>query len=106
MRISDWSSDVCSSDLAALVAASVDILGPENDQAILDGCRSAGIVICGWGKPGALNGRHDAVVSMLRNAGTELHSLGINKDGTPKHPLYVGYDVAPRRYAWLRPIAA
>src|SRR3546814_15018473 len=85
MRISDWSSDVCSSDLAALVAASVDILGPENDQAILDGCRSAGIVICGWGKPGALNGRHDAVVSMLRNAGTELHSLGINKAGTPKH---------------------
>src|SRR3546814_17160529 len=44
MRISDWSSDVCSSDLDP-VAIVADHIGPEHstDPAIMDGCRNKGL---------------------------------------------------------------
>lgn len=85
--------------LKAHVDAGVDIVGPENDTAIIEACRSAGIVICGWGKPGRLLGRDARVLELLRSAGVRPYAFGINTDGTPLHPLYVGYDVQPIPYA-------
>ena len=75
-----------------------DPVGPENDVAIADAVLGAGIVICAWGTHGALNGRGDAVRAQLLNHGVQAACLGINGDGSPKHPLYVGYNVAPRAY--------
>lgn len=72
-----------------------DPVGPLNDEAILKWVSNAGIVVCAWGGHGHLHGRGQAVQKLLKNAGVVAHYLKLNKDGTPKHPLYVGYDIAP-----------
>lgn len=80
-----------------------DPVGPTNDQHIRDALTdiraSGGIVIAAWGRvtpPAALRaharGHLDAVCEMIRTAGVPLYCLGINADGSPKHPLYVRGD--------------
>lgn len=83
-----------STDPAALYSTP-DPVGPENDQAILDAARNAGIVICGWGTHGNHLDRGKKVLSLLRDAVVKAHYLQLNADGTPRHPLYVGYDTLP-----------
>lgn len=83
-----------STDPAALYSIP-DPVGPENDQAILDAARNAGIVICGWGTHGNHLDRGEKVLALLRDAGVKAHCLQLNADGTPRHPLYVGYDALP-----------
>lgn len=75
-----------------------DPVGPENDAAILEATREAKLVVCAWGKHGNLNNRGVEVTGMLRAAGVQLNCLGTNQDGTPKHPLYVGYAALPSLY--------
>ena len=55
-------------------------------------------MICAWGKDGRLLGRDRAVLTLLRELGVKPHCLGTNGDGTPKHPLYIAYDVTPVEY--------
>lgn len=69
--------------------------GPENDQALLTVVRGAGIVICAWGSHGRYRERGATVQSLLQAQGIPLHALRLNKDGSPQHPLYIGYDVVP-----------
>lgn len=88
-----------STDPRGLYATGLDPIGPENDSAILDLAKSAGMVICAWGKHGALGGRGEAVLAMLRTAGVTPYCLGQNGDGSPKHPLYVAYDKRPEQMA-------
>jgi hypothetical protein len=57
--------------------------------------KDAGLVICGWGKHGSLYGQGEKVLSAIRKVGAKPHALKINKDGSPAHPLYIGYDVKP-----------
>lgn len=76
-----------------------DPIGPRNNAAILEAVKDAGMVLCAWGTHGAHEGRAREVVEMLRNAGVTPHCLGLNADGSPKHPLYVGYDVKPQPFA-------
>jgi len=75
-----------------------DPVGPENDAAILESLAGAGLVVCAWGGHGNLNQRGQAVLNLIRSVGIVPHYLKLNNDGTPKHPLYVGYDVKPK--AW------
>lgn len=75
-----------------------DPTGPDNDDAILESVTGAGLVICAWGKHGNLNQRGQKVLQLLCGAGIAPHYLKLNNDGTPKHPLYVGYSVKPQ--AW------
>lgn len=78
--------------LPGLIAAGIDIVGPGNDGAIVSTCAQASAVVCGWGKPGhALLSRGPAVLQLLRRAGVTPYCLGINDDGSPQHPLYIGY---------------
>jgi len=72
-----------------------DPVGPENDQAILAACASAGMVICAWGEPGQLRSRSEAVRSLLAEASITPYALAVNVSGEPKHPLYVSYDISP-----------
>lgn len=82
--------------LPKLVKAGVDITGPENDRYILEACKGAAIVICGWGLPGhQLLGRGPKVLAMMRAAGVVPFALHINADGSPCHPLYLSYDLKP-----------
>lgn len=86
-----------STDPGALYAHD-DPIGPENDCHIRSACRDAGLVVCAWGTHGALTSRGENVRKMLTADGVALHHLGLNKGGTPKHPLYVGYGVKPQRW--------
>jgi hypothetical protein len=73
-----------------------DPVGPGNDVAILKSVTGAGIVVCAWGGHGRVHQRGEIVVRLLREHGVALHYLKLNKDGTPKHPLYVAYSVQPQ----------
>lgn len=80
-----------------------DPVGPTNDQHIREALAaiqaSGGFVVAAWGKinpPSALRPaarrRLDDVREMIRAAGVPLFCLGVNADGSPKHPLYVRGD--------------
>lgn len=75
-----------------------DPIGPSNDAHIRATVFGSDMVICAWGVHGNLNFRGEKVVAMLRDRGFRLHHLGLNRDGTPKHPLYLSYRVAPEEW--------
>lgn len=79
----------------AMLYKVADPVGPDNDRAIQDVCRSARQVICAWGNPGKLLGRGAYVLDMLRGMDVPVFALALNADGSPKHPLYVRSDAAP-----------
>lgn len=77
-----------------------DPIGPENDETILEATIGAGIVICAWGTHGNFLGRGLQVLSLFRRVGVMPYCLQLNADGTPTHPLYVGYEVLPQPMHW------
>ena len=50
--------------------------------------------VVAWGSFKPVTKRCRAVLAMI----SEPYCLGINKDGQPKHPLYIGYDIPMVRY--------
>lgn len=74
-------------------------LSEENDNAIVKAAtravNSGGMVICGWGG-NCTQARHNELVRLLQ--GIPLHALKVNADGSPQHPLYLGYSVVPVRW--------
>ncbi len=73
----------------------VDPTGPENDAVILDGVDWADVIVAAWGTHGAHLGRGPAVTAVLRSSKRQLHTLGLTKDGHPRHPLYISYAQEP-----------
>lgn len=86
-----------STDPGALYTAA-DPVGPENDWHLLNEASGAELVVCGWGVHGLLQNRGAAVAAMLETSGVELKCLGHNRQGTPRHPLYVPGGIEPLRY--------
>lgn len=72
-----------------------DPVGPENDHAIRRATERSQMVICGWGKHGELHDRGRVVLKLIRSASRVPHALKLNADGTPRHPLYLGYSIKP-----------
>ncbi|MCA8228332.1 DUF1643 domain-containing protein [Burkholderia vietnamiensis] len=82
----------------SVLATVADPIGPENDFHILEAAKRAAndAVICGWGTKLPRGSQRDIEVTrLLRSAGIAPMCLVVTKDGFPKHPLYVGYDVEP-----------
>jgi hypothetical protein len=79
-----------------VMRAQTDPVGPENDAVILEAVFWADKIICAWGGHGAHMGRGAEVADLLRHTGRPLFHLGLNQDGNPKHPLYIGYAELPR----------
>lgn len=75
--------------------AAVEPVGPANDATIRDGVVWADTVIAAWGTHGAHLGRGAEVTTLLRATGQPLFTLGLTKDGHPKHPLYISYTQQP-----------
>ena len=75
--------------------AAKDPIGPANDETILKGADWADTVIAAWGTHGAHRDRGVQVEAMLRQTPNALYSLGLTKDGHPKHPLYIAYTQQP-----------
>lgn len=84
-----------------------DPVGPEGDTHLLAAAAEAlphGLFVCAWGThgafvpPGFARPRGQAVRDLLRQAGHQLHCLGLTKDGHPKHPLYLRSDTIPQEF--------
>lgn len=72
-----------------------DPIGRDNDEAIVESTHRAQLIVCGWGKDGALLGRGAAVRRRLHMF-TTLHYLKLSETtGEPWHPLYLSYSLKP-----------
>jgi len=71
-----------------------------NDGAIMDALDRCSMVICAWGAHKAAPARAADVLAIIRmcGRGALLYSLGLNKDGSPKHPLYIAASTRPQRF--------
>ncbi len=68
-----------------------DPVGPDNDGHLHAQLEKFGRVICGWGN-GADPKRVERFCQIADNAGASLWCLDSNKNGSPKHPLYIKGD--------------
>jgi len=77
-------------------------LGREDtaNGAVMDALDRCSLVICAWGAHKAAPARAAEVLRIIRmcGLGTLLHHLGLNKDGSPKHPLYIAAKVRPQPF--------
>lgn len=69
-----------------------DPVGAMNDTYLRKCALGAGMVLAAWGTHGSHLGRASEIQKMLWCG---LKCLGKNKDGSPKHPLYVPYEMMP-----------
>lgn len=85
-----------------------DPIGDENGEHISDACRQAvasgGIIVCGWGShliklSAGQYVLHDLLLESLQEEHFPLSAFKLNSDGTPRHPLYLSYDLKPRRWS-------
>ena len=72
--------------------AADDPIGKWNDEWIRIVTKECEKVIVCWGNYGATNQRDLEVLRLLEENNTEYYAFGINKNGTPKHPLYLKND--------------
>ena len=75
-----------------------DPVGPLNDQHILDALRSKCSVVAAWGTHGTYLGRDQTVLRLLQSVNVRVNCLGVNKDGSPRHPLYCPARSEPKPY--------
>lgn len=93
----DWGfGALCMTNLFALRAtdpqdmkAHPDPIGYDNDDWLESLSQHAGVIIAAWGKDGKHMHRGVRVKLRLNNPISCLHCLGLNSDGSPKHPLYL-----------------
>lgn len=84
-----------STDPSGLLAVA-DPVGPHCTQMLLDVGEPIGATLVAWGSGGSgalqrlVKDRVEQVVEVL---GSELYCLGTTADGSPRHPLYLSYDV-------------
>jgi hypothetical protein len=81
-----------------------DPVGPDNEKwirhALGECARYSGIAVVGWGSAGPDNPQSILRIhAIAREAGVDLHCLGVTKDGHPRHPLYVSYASIPQLWA-------
>lgn len=68
-----------------------DPVGAENDAWLQKIKSESELVLAAWGTHGKLMGRGDYVKKLLPG----LHALGLNEDGSPRHPLYLPKGLKP-----------
>ena len=73
------------------------VVGPFNDEAIVEECDRAALVVAAWGNHGALYDRANDVLERIYPR--PVHHLGLTKMNQPRHPLYVRADAQPKRLA-------
>lgn len=86
--------------------ASEDPIGPENDahirSVVAEVSKDGGIIVAAWGRispPAAkranARARITSLVRKIEEDGGQLYALAVNKDRSPRHPLYVRGDAQP-----------
>ena len=85
-------------DPASLKKATAPV-GPRNDAALVEAAAWADDILCAWGVHGSHLARDSVVIGILTRSGKPLLSLGVTKDGHPRHPLYVAYAMRPEPWS-------
>jgi hypothetical protein len=79
-----------------------DPLGPERtaDGAVMDAVERASMIICAWGAHPMAPARAAHLMHIFGIVGwrNRLYHLGLNKDGSPKHPLYIAASTRPKPF--------
>ncbi|CAG9180909.1 hypothetical protein LMG23992_04338 [Cupriavidus laharis] len=72
-----------------------------NDEAIMDAIECCAMMICAWGAHKAAPARAGEVLRRIRmrGFGALLYHLGVNRNGSPRHPLYVAATILPQPLA-------
>ncbi|AOY99920.1 hypothetical protein BKK81_12200 [Cupriavidus sp. USMAHM13] len=72
----------------------------QNDAVIMDAIDRCAMVLCAWGAHKAAPTRAAEVLRIVRmcGRGNLLYHLGLNQDGSPKHPLYIAAKTRPQRF--------
>jgi hypothetical protein len=73
-----------------------DPIGPYNADWISALIPTCAVHIAGWGPKASKFGGDQIMMRLYRDAGVRLLALAVNRDGSPKHPLYVSYDTSVR----------
>ena len=76
-------------------------VGPENDCVISKVIGGSDLVICAWGANSRSPNREGRVLDLI----AAPHCLGLTKNGSPRHPLYVRADTRPQPFGDLHPNA-
>lgn len=84
-------------ELVVQMKAGVDLTGPANDVEIRAALQDAQALVLGWGSLAPtlrklVAERTSRILAIVREAGVSPMDLGLNGDGTPKHPLYLAND--------------
>lgn len=78
-----------------------DPVGPSNRRylrnMLLEARDRGGKVLVGWG-PYAPARMEQDVLDLASHVGVKLYCLGLTKNGHPRHPLYVAYEVKLQRF--------
>lgn len=81
-----------------------DPIGPERiaDGAVMDAIEQARMVICAWGAHPVAARRVDDLMHLFGIVGWrgKLFHLGLNKNGSPKHPLYIAASTQPKPFEY------
>jgi len=71
-------------------------IGPDNESEIFAASQICSSIICGWGTHGKkVNKSWPDQVREIIKSNRAVSALGFNEDGSPKHPLYLGYNIEP-----------
>jgi hypothetical protein len=76
-------------------------IGPANDETIFNVANGCRFVVPAWGAFPFARARGEQVVRRLIAHGAQVRVLGRNKDGSPKHPLYIRADTQPQPWGAL-----
>ena len=76
-------------DVVAACNAGIDVTGDLNDLCIPIIADACGAIVCAWGAKPWARERAEQVVKLLRKPNRTLWCLGLTRDGSPRHPLYV-----------------
>ncbi len=75
-----------------------DPVGPDNDKWLKCGAEWADTIVVSWGVHGAWRGRDTEVSFLLEPYQGKLYSLGLTKQGHPRHPLRLRRDTKLQRW--------
>jgi hypothetical protein len=73
-------------------------MGSNANEYILESCDDCMHVVAAWGNFKYAKRRANDVLIMLKNRGIGVMCFGVNKDGSPKHPLYIKSDTLIQEY--------
>lgn len=75
-------------------------IGPDTRQQIQLAAHASDMVVCAWGRlHKTLAARQVDVLRLLEHRAGGVYCLGLNNDGSPKHPLYLRNELQPMVWA-------